>query len=133
MTNSNLSNRLCVNPHVSLVLIWCNILCDSTKNIKRYAITPPTISHDMSVTHDIKRCETPMQKLQEIIIPEWELSHSTHFCGCFFLLSHTVLLIYSQFYDIMISVRQTWICFWNQQYFKIVLFNKPPCIAKIVL
>ena len=27
----------------------------------------PTISHDMSVTHDIKRCETPMQKLQEII------------------------------------------------------------------
>jgi hypothetical protein len=27
----------------------------------------PTISHDMSVTHDIKRCETPMQKLKEII------------------------------------------------------------------
>ncbi len=27
----------------------------------------PTISHAMSVTHDIKRCETPMQKLQEII------------------------------------------------------------------
>ena len=27
----------------------------------------PTISHDMSVTHDIKRCETPMLKLQEII------------------------------------------------------------------
>ena len=26
----------------------------------------PTISHDMSVTHDIKCCETPMQKLQEI-------------------------------------------------------------------
>jgi hypothetical protein len=29
----------------------------------------PTISHDMSVTHDIKRCETPMQKLQEISFP----------------------------------------------------------------
>ena len=28
----------------------------------------PTISHDMSVTHDIKRCETLMQKLREIII-----------------------------------------------------------------
>ena len=31
----------------------------------------PTISHDMSVIHDIKRCETLMQKLQEIIFPEW--------------------------------------------------------------
>ena len=31
---------------VSLVQIWCNILCDTMKNIKRYAITPsqyPTI------------------------------------------------------------------------------------------
>ena len=27
----------------------------------------PTISHDMSVTHDIKRCKTPMQKLQALI------------------------------------------------------------------
>ena len=26
----------------------------------------PTISHDMSMTHDVKHHETPMQKLQEI-------------------------------------------------------------------
>jgi hypothetical protein len=27
-----------------------------------------TISHDMGVIHDIKRCETPMQKLKALIV-----------------------------------------------------------------
>ena len=44
------------------------------QTIRDYA---PTISHDMSVTHDIKRCETPMQKLQEIITAHGRLSKIT--------------------------------------------------------
>lgn len=38
--------KLLYKHGVSLVQIWCNILCDTMKNIKRYAITPsqyPTI------------------------------------------------------------------------------------------
>ncbi len=34
----------------------------------------PIIFHDMSITHDMKRCETPMQKLQEIIFAKAENS-----------------------------------------------------------
>jgi len=47
----------------------------------------PTISHDMGVIHDVKRYETPMQKLQEIIYPEWVLSEeqSSQAWGLFFL------------------------------------------------
>ena len=45
----------------------------------------PTISHDMSVTHDIKRCETPMQKLQEITYPEWDFQTALTLLGAVFL------------------------------------------------
>lgn len=38
LINPNLSDGSGSNLGVSMVLIWCNILCDSTKNIKRYAI-----------------------------------------------------------------------------------------------
>ena len=46
----------------------------------------PTISHDMSVIHDIKRCETLMQKLQEIITALGRLSNeqSSQAWGLFF-------------------------------------------------
>ena len=54
--------------------MWCefgaNLVQHSMRQYPKYQTIcdyAPTISHDMSVTHDIKRCETPMQKLQEII------------------------------------------------------------------
>jgi len=51
----------------------------------------PTISHDMSVTHDIKRCETPMQKLEEIITAlSGELTQHSHM-WVLFLYLFTVL------------------------------------------
>jgi hypothetical protein len=70
----------------------------------------PTISHDMSVTHDIKRCETPMQKLQEIMIAFGRLSKITALTsvGAVFLRSavqskknRTALFTFSRFYGII--------------------------------
>lgn len=53
--------------------MWCEFGANLVQHLMRqhekyqticdYA---PTISHDMGVIHDVKRHETPMQKLQEL-------------------------------------------------------------------
>ena len=58
-----------------------------------------TISHDMGVINDIKRCETPMQKLQEIIYPEWDLSKELQHSRKWVLFFRIVLFIFSLTYD----------------------------------
>ncbi len=54
--------------------MWCefgaNLVQHSMRQHKKYQTIfdyTPIISHDMSVIHDVKHHETPMQKLQEII------------------------------------------------------------------
>ena len=53
--------------------MWCefgaNLVQHSMRQHKKYQTIfdyTPIISHDMSVIHDVKRHETPMQKLKEI-------------------------------------------------------------------
>ena len=52
---------------------WCefgaNLVQHSMRQYPKYQTIcdyTPTISHDMSVTHDVKRCETSRQKLQAL-------------------------------------------------------------------
>ena len=67
--------------------MWCefgaNLVQHSMRQHKKYQTIfdyTLTISHDMSVIHDVKHHETPMQKLQALI----QLISSTHFGGCLF-------------------------------------------------
>ena len=61
--------------------MWCefgaNLVQHLMRQRQKYATICDytlTISRDMSVIHDVKHCETPMQKFQEIIYPEWDCS-----------------------------------------------------------
>ena len=66
-----------------------------------------TISYDMSVTHDIKRCETPMQKLEEIS-SYFLYTKSSALAGLFvfyravqFVKNPAVLFTFCRFYGII--------------------------------
>lgn len=69
--------------------MWCefgaNLVQHSMRQHKKYQTIfdyTPIISHDMSVIHDVKHHETPMQKLQALSLPFQQAPTSVG--ACFF-------------------------------------------------